>query len=380
MKREKTYKCTICSGQHYTALCSQYQAKPVKRKLELIQKHKLCYNCLGTHKSSICRVTRRCQKCGRKHHTTIHQTPAHSTNTKSEDNTAKNITRSGTESTPVISHSATVPESSNRTLLATALILVTDFKGSYISARALIDQGFEISLISERLVQTLRTDRRRSNIPLIGIGAETSTKTKGVVDLTIKPHFESSFELRISAHVLPKLTTLLSSHSVEHVEWPHLDALVLADPHLAAPGPIDILLGADVYSIIIREGLIKGSMNVPIAQNTTLGWIVSGPISSNIKCNRILLHQTSSHEDLLHLLQRFWELDSISSVQDHTFLLEDQQQCEDHFELTYSRDQAGRFMVRLPFKIHPSMLGNSKPKALRIIAKLIYKFKVELIF
>jgi len=59
---EKVYKCAICTGQHYTALCAQYQTKPVKRKLELIQKHKLCYNCLGNHKISICRVTRRCQK------------------------------------------------------------------------------------------------------------------------------------------------------------------------------------------------------------------------------------------------------------------------------------------------------------------------------
>jgi len=52
IKSEKIYKCAIYSGQHYTALCMQYQAKPVKQKLELIQKHELCYNCLGNHTSS----------------------------------------------------------------------------------------------------------------------------------------------------------------------------------------------------------------------------------------------------------------------------------------------------------------------------------------
>jgi len=84
---EKLYKCAICSGQHYTALCTQYQAKPVKWKLELIQKHKLCYNCLGHHRSSVCRVTKRCQKCGRKHHTTIHQAPTQASKAKPEETT-----------------------------------------------------------------------------------------------------------------------------------------------------------------------------------------------------------------------------------------------------------------------------------------------------
>jgi len=82
----KINKCSICSGQHYVALCTQYQNKPLKQKLELIQKHKLCYNCLGNHKISLCRITKRCQKCGKKHHTTIHQAPSHTT-IKSEETT-----------------------------------------------------------------------------------------------------------------------------------------------------------------------------------------------------------------------------------------------------------------------------------------------------
>jgi len=44
---------------------------------------------------------------------------------------------------------------------------------------------------------------------------------------------------------------------------------MLVDPHFATPGPIDILFGADVYGIT-KEGLIKGSLKVSIAQNTSL--------------------------------------------------------------------------------------------------------------
>jgi len=87
IRSDKIYKCSICSGQHYTAVCEQYQATSLKQKLELIQRHKLCYNCLGNHKSSICRVTKRCQKCGRKHHTTIHQNSSHIAKLKPETST-----------------------------------------------------------------------------------------------------------------------------------------------------------------------------------------------------------------------------------------------------------------------------------------------------
>jgi len=51
---------------------------------------------------------------------------------------------------------------------------------------------------------------------LMGIDAASSTKTKGVVEIIIKPRFESQFELTTYAHVLPKLTSLIPSHSVEN--------------------------------------------------------------------------------------------------------------------------------------------------------------------
>jgi len=102
-------------------------------------------------------------------------------------------------------------------------------------------------------VQRLKAKRHRSSIPLVGIGAELSNKTKGVVNFAIKPHFKSNFELSISAHVLPKLIALISSHSIGNFKW-QLSELTLADPDFATPGPIDILLGADVYGIIIQEG------------------------------------------------------------------------------------------------------------------------------
>lgn len=85
-----------------------------------------------------------------------------------------------------------------------------------IQTRALIDQGSEISLIFERLVQLLRLPRIQSSISLVGIGAQKSNRTKGLTSFTLKSYFNNDFELFVSAYVLPKLTTSLPSIKVEN--------------------------------------------------------------------------------------------------------------------------------------------------------------------
>lgn len=64
--------CAICLQSHQTMRCPEYSFKSRDHKLELIKKHSLCYNCLGSHLSNACPSPRRCLKCGKKHHTTIH--------------------------------------------------------------------------------------------------------------------------------------------------------------------------------------------------------------------------------------------------------------------------------------------------------------------
>lgn len=66
-KDSNTHKpgsCSICSSDHYTVSCPQYNSKTVQQRLSVITKHRLCYNCLGSHKVSACKITKCCQKCG----------------------------------------------------------------------------------------------------------------------------------------------------------------------------------------------------------------------------------------------------------------------------------------------------------------------------
>jgi len=250
---------------------------------------------LGQHKSIDCRVTNRCQKCGRKHHTTIHNRP---TNINTDQST---------EPKPV-NAAMTFHSTTSCVLLATAQVKVLDSVGNYTKVRALIDPGSEISLVTERLVQQLRLTRRKSSIQIIGIG-QLSNKTKGIVNLHLKPHFTSDVEEIISAHILNKLTTLLPLTRVTERSWPHLRGIELADPRFSVPGSIDIILGADIYGQIIQKGILRGPSNSPIAQNTVFGWIISGPTSSTATSDCSRTYHVSIQEDLYYLMQRFWNLE-----------------------------------------------------------------------
>lgn len=370
----KTNDCSICSSNHYVANCPQHTSKSVQQRLALITKHKLCFNCLGPHRSSACRITKRCLKCGHKHHTTIYQTKPVSSNSNSDKSNESPLTSSKPAETHILHSSTKTQVVASPVLLATDQVTIVSHLGEKANARALIDQGSEISLISERLVQLLRFPRRKSFISLVGIGAQKSRRTKGLTTFLLRSHFDQESEIEVSAHILPKLTNSIPSVQLEERTWPQLQGLQLADENFLSPGPIDIILGAEVYAQIIENGVKKGKNNSPVAQRTKIGWIISGPHGSASSSEGLNCYHVSQNNDLYELLQRFWKLEEIPSMKTSSLSLEEQE-CEQHFSSTHTRDDKGRYIVRLPFKYPVSKLEESRTKALRILANLTRKLK-----
>lgn len=72
---------------------------------------------------------------------------------------------------------------------------------------------------------------------------------------------------------------------------------------------------------------------------------------------------------LYDLLHRFWQLEEISVNHEATISLEDQQ-CEQHFKDTHSRDTQGRYIVCLSFKKSPQLLENSYNRASKMMDSL----------
>nr|XP_034195046.1 uncharacterized protein LOC117611218 [Osmia lignaria] len=172
---------------------------------------------------------------------------------------------------------------------------------------------------------------------------------------------EWSLSVTVQAHVLTKVTTCLPSEPPARPALPsHLEKLNLADPQFVKSRPVDIILGADAYGQVIKPNIIRNASTPLIAQLSIFGWLVIGPLEG-IQIIRRTSHQATvnnTDRQLSELLSRFWTQEE--PPQDTAPLLTpEEQECEDHFKTTHSRDSAGRYIVRLPLKLHPRALGNS---------------------
>ena len=143
--------------------------------------------------------------------------------------------------------------------------------------RVLIDQGSTVSFIAEKTVQALRLKRSKENMNVSGVGGTTNSKIKGSTVFSLKPHFPSLFSCEIKAYILQQITCIIPTKRVEGIPLTRFSKLQLADPLFNEPNVIDVLLGADILSIIMRKGIICGQ---PLAQETQLGWVISGKVGN----------------------------------------------------------------------------------------------------
>lgn len=166
--------------------------------------------------------------------------------------------------------------------------------------------------------------------------------SNSMVNITIKSIYDHNVSLNLNVYVLKSITTLLLSKEIVAAGWV-LGNIQLADPKHDIPNKIDILLGVAVYGQGVRDGVKKNEEGTLLAQNTTLGWILSGIVSDqkNQEANLISMH--TCVEDMQ--LNRFWELEADPITNKKTILTDKEVRCEKFFAETTARDKDGRYIV-----------------------------------
>ena len=108
-----------------------------------------------------------------------------------------------------------------------------------------------------------------------------------------------------------------------------------------------MISGADLYGLILKDDMVRGTVEAPIAQNTVFGWILFGivdPQNYSIDSSHDTVYYTIPQSWLEHTLSRFWEIEELPS---RIKLSSDY--CDQYFTSSYSSNYHGRFVVRLPF-------------------------------
>ena len=150
---------------------------------------------------------------------------------------------------------------------------------------------------------------------------------------------------------------MLPRKECKATKWRHLRNLQHADANFQQPVRIDCILGADVYPTIILPGLRRGLPKQPVAQNTILGWVVTGCASTSpaLRTTTCRSHHTST-ASLNDDLSRFWEIEEVAIAKPH--LSKEERACEEYFSCTHTRDSKGRYTLRLSFSQVPHLPGS----------------------
>lgn len=169
---------------------------------------------------------------------------------------------------------------------------------------------------------------------------------------------------------MPKLTKISGNPSAK-MNFEFLNNLSLADPSFLENSEIDTILGAAEYAQVLNMGLMKSENNM-IAQNTELGWIVSGAF--NVLSPNMRIVTLITNVELEEKLKNFFKEDEFES---QSKLSDEEIFCENHFKENVQIDKDGKFVVKLPFKngLQAPILGDSRKKAIATQLSLEKRFK-----
>ncbi|XP_062538848.1 uncharacterized protein LOC134207145 [Armigeres subalbatus] len=185
----------------------------------------------------------------------------------------------------------------------------------------------------------------------------------------------STFEEDIQFNVLPKLTISLPAESIDISQWNIPERIELADPHFHENGEIDMLIGAEYFLNLLREGRLKACEGGPTLQNTVFGWIVASQVPECSLPSPQAAVYLCSLSELNDQLTRFWELETCHTKNTHSV---EEMMCEKIFKTTTTRDESGRFVVTLPKKNDViQRLGDSRSTALKRFLCLERRFALN---
>ena len=342
------YTCPLCSENHYCFHCNLFKNLTMTQKKEHAATHSLCTNCLKPgHAVEACHSTYRCNSCREKHSSMLH-----------EESTP-------TTSAPLVAASTSETER----LLMTANVIVTGSNNRNRTVRAFIDPGSSVSLISSKLKNELALKATGCSMSIDGVGDFRGETPYPVVSLSLSSPQDRSWDRNITAVALPNIVRELPLKDATRIKTlPHLQGLVLADPSYYKTGPIDILLGMDVFDHIFLTDKRVGPPNTPSAWNSVFGWVVLGTFDL-ADCKRaisavtLVTEAVDSQVPSDKLLVRFWKSEE-PPVVDAPYSAEEQR-VEEHYQKTHKYDEVEkRYSVTLPKTIGGLTLGESRSRAL----------------
>ena len=345
--------CVLCNNGtvHFLYHCPEFKRMKVEDKWSFVKSKKLCFNCLSNlHMVSACQSTKGCQikDCQKRHHSSLHRT--FESQTQSPDNQIVTQTQSYCST-----NSSSAPNVPSTVLLATVSVLAKDSQGNTHEIRGILDGGSQSNFLTHKVCSKLGLPMEPIRTMVKGIGSSPLNVSASTV-LDFHSRVDPSHHYVAHALVVDRLSDRIPSSPVSVTHLPHLKNLPMADVNFHKPHEVDLLIGAELWPLIVGTRKIFGPRDTPVALETTLGFVVMGRSAINIQpqFDPMCLFAQSSVDELV---QKFWELEEVPK---RRLMSADDTRCEQLFMDSHVRNIDGTFTVHLPFRTPPDVLGSSK--------------------
>ena len=371
--------CVFCDRKHQSVSCTQ--VIDISARKEILRRAGRCYICLKKHHlSRDCRSNMRCGDCRGRHHITIcHRRTTSHTDASTPSRSTTNESSSEPGGTAPVTTSAFCSNTRASVLLQTAQLHLFNPHSTQHNtvARAIMDSGSQRTYITRRLRDELNLPAVASeSLRIKTFGNATDYESScDTVQLSLKTKDYGT--LNIAALVVPTICHPLTSQPINYSQdhYTHLKGLKLADTAGASDKlEVDILIGSDAYWSLVTGKIIRGR-NGPIAIQTKVGWVLSGPTKPQETAVNLTLTPThvlkidacALEPSLDDRLKQFWDLESLGISKDETSVY-------DKF-VQQIRFDGQRYEVSLPWKEHHPPLPDHLDLCHKRLTGLIKRLK-----
>ena len=361
--------CSVCQNTHHLHSCPSFKEMDQQARFTAYRNANVCYNCLHpSHSSRQCPSRFSCRECGGRHHTLLHrprqpqqsyqQAPQQPLTSQSQE---KHHAQIQPQSTPVLT--SLIP---NGASLLCSFRAILEVEGRVQAVRGIIDTGSTLSFLTRRVANNLKAEKIPHDTFITGLAHSHATTSNAKVCVTIKSaELPSEQPFSLTAVLLTSITGDTPSNDLsQNRDNSFTNRFTLADPDFGKPGRVDLLLGQDSISNILRSGMVKDEQSPMYCFNTMFGWVVGGQCSHpSEKATVHICCKAGSDSELNHTLKAFWVVEEVPSNFSQ-YSTEDQAALV-HFKDHVSRQKDGRYTVALPRKDPTPTLGSSRPQAMR---------------
>lgn len=376
-------KCPYCKEQHFIYFCDKYKQLSVANRLSQATKLNLCTNCLRYgHETNQCRSSG-CKICEQRHATLLHQSqepfiqhdqtdntnrtqvPRQTYVAEGENSCSQNKEHENADSIDPILSITCQNSSNNFILLSTAIINTYDKDKNAIPCRVLLDCASQSNFVTSSMKKKLNLETTKIDIPVIGIN-QIKTNISERVEISFSSQ-HTNYRNKLRFLVLPAIADACPQKYFNASKLNIPVELLLADKTFNLPSEINMILGCEIFFELMCIGQIKLGKNLPVLQKTLLGWIAAGPVpcyKSNVRKSDVMLSNCLfSQDSLKNSIEKFWLVEEVSSTP-QSLMTKEELECENYFVKTTTRNESGRFIVKLPLKETFHELGESQQIAL----------------